>query len=138
LFQGYLHSSQSGRLAIELRRLPSGDDLLHVSAIEQPETRRQIGALIRKLFTMAGDLRAVPMPSQLRVGAPGRGFHGGGSLPMRRQPQGLETDLVGRPAGLRRIHAVDSSIFPSIPATTITLTAMANAHRIGDEWEQYA
>ena len=87
---------------------------------------------------MAGDLRAVPMPSQLRVGAPGRGFHGGGSLPMRRQPQGLETDVFGRPAGLRRIHAVDSSIFPSIPATTITLTAMANAHRIGDEWELYS
>jgi choline dehydrogenase-like flavoprotein len=138
LFQGYLHSSQSGRLTIELRRQSSEDDLLHVSAIEQPETRRQIGALIQKLFTMAGDLRAVPLPSQLRVGAPGRGFHGGGSLPMRRQPQGLETDVFGRPAGLRRIHAVDSSIFPSIPATTITLTAMANAHRIGDEWEQYA
>jgi choline dehydrogenase-like flavoprotein len=33
---------------------------------------------------------------------------------------------------------VDSSIFPSIPATTITLTAMANAHRIGDEWELYS
>jgi choline dehydrogenase-like flavoprotein len=138
LFQGYLHSSQSGHLAIELRRQSSGDDLLHVSAIEQPETRRQISALIRKLFTMVGDLRAVPLPSQLRVGDPGRGFHGGGSLPMRRYPQGLETDVFGRPAGLRRIHAVDSSIFPSIPATTITLTAMANAHRIGDEWELYA
>ena len=138
LFQGYLHSSQSGRLAIELRRQSSGDDLLHVSATEPPETKRQIGAVIRKLFTTAGDLRAVPLPSQLRVGAPGRGFHGGGSLPMRRHPQGLETDVFGRPAGLRRIHAVDSSIFPSIPATTITLTAMANAHRIGDEWKLYA
>ncbi len=112
--------------------------MLHVSATERPETKRQIGAVIRKLFTMAGDLRAVPLPSQLRVGAPGRGFHGGGSLPMRRHPQGLETDVFGRPAGLRRIHAVDSSIFPSISATTITLTAMANAHRIGDEWELYA
>ncbi len=138
LFQGYLHSSQSGRLAIELRRQSSGEDLLHVSAMEQPQTRRQIRALIRKLFTMVGDLRAIPLPSQLRVGAPGRGFHGGGSLPMRQLPQGLETDVFGRPAGLRRIHAVDSSIFPSIPATTITLTAMANAHRIGDEWELYA
>jgi len=138
LFQGYLHSSQSGRLAIELRRQNAGEDLLHVSATEQPETRRQISALIRKLFTMVGDLRAIPLPSQLRVGAPGRGFHGGGSLPMRQNPQGLETDVFGRPAGLRRIHAVDSSIFPSIPATTITLTAMANAHRIGDEWELYA
>ena len=138
LFQGYLHSSQSGRLSIELRRQSSGEDVLHVSATEQPETRRQIGALISKLFTMAGDLRALPLPSLLRVGAPGRGFHGGGSLPMRQHPQGLETDVFGRPAGLRRIHAVDSSIFPSIPATTITLTAMANAHRIGDEWELYA
>ncbi len=138
LFQGYLHSSQSGRLAIELRRQSSGEDLLHVSASEQPQTRRQIHAVIRKLFTMVGELRAVPLLSQLRVGAPGRGFHGGGSLPMRQHPQGLETDVFGRPAGLRRIHAVDSSIFPSIPATTITLAAMANAHRIGDEWELYA
>ena len=138
LFQGYLHSSQSGRISIELRRQSSGEDLLYVSATERPETRRQISAVIRKLFTMAGDLRAVPLPSLLRVGAPGRGFHGGGSLPMRQNPQGLETDVFGRPAGLRRIHAVDSSIFPSIPATTITLTAMANAHRIGDEWELYA
>jgi choline dehydrogenase-like flavoprotein len=138
LFQGYLHSSQSGRLTIELRRQNSGEDLLHISATEQPETKRQISALIRKLFTMAGDFRAVPLPSLLRVGAPGRGFHGGSSLPMRQNPQGLESDLFGRPSGLRRIHAVDSSIFPSIPATTITLTAMANAHRIGDEWELYA
>jgi choline dehydrogenase-like flavoprotein len=138
LFQGYLHSSQSGRLAIELRRQSSGEDLLHVSGTERPETRRQISAIIRKLFTMAGELRALPLPSLLRVGAPGRGFHGGSSLPMRQHPKGLETDVFGRPAGLRRIHAVDSSIFPSIPATTITLTAMANAHRIGDEWELYA
>jgi choline dehydrogenase-like flavoprotein len=138
LFLGYLHSSQSGRLSIELRRLGSGADLLHVSATERPETRKQIGAVIRKLFTLAGELRAVPLPSQLRVGAPGRGFHGGGSLPMRQHPEGMETDVFGRPAGLRRIHAVDSSIFPSIAATTITLTAMANAHRIGDEWELYA
>jgi choline dehydrogenase-like flavoprotein len=26
---------------------------------------------------------------------------------------------------------VDSSVLPSIPATTITFTVMANAHRIG-------
>jgi choline dehydrogenase-like flavoprotein len=138
LFQSYLHSSQSGRLSIELRRQSSGDDLLHVSAAEQPATRQQIQALIRKLFSLAGELWAVPLPSQLRVGSPGRGFHAGGSLPMRLHPEGMETDIFGRPTGLRRIHAVDSSIFPSIAATTITLTAMANAHRIGDEWELYA
>jgi hypothetical protein len=31
---------------------------------------------------------------------------------------------------------VDATIFPSIPATTITLSVMANAHRIG--WEAAA
>jgi choline dehydrogenase-like flavoprotein len=38
--------------------------------------------------------------------------------------------VLGRPAGWRRIHLVDASVFPTIPATTITYTAMANAHRI--------
>jgi len=32
---------------------------------------------------------------------------------------------------MRRIHAIDSTILPSIPATTITYTVMANAYRIG-------
>jgi choline dehydrogenase-like flavoprotein len=57
---------------------------------------------------------------------------------MRDQPREMESDIYGRPAGLTRIHIVDASVFPSIPATTITLTAMANAHRIADELEHYA
>ena len=62
---------------------------------------------------------------------PGGGSHTGGSLPMRRQPSSrFETDLLGRPAGYARVHLVDASIFPSIPATTISLLVMANADRI--------
>jgi choline dehydrogenase-like flavoprotein len=34
------------------------------------------------------------------------------------------------------VHAVDATVLPSIPATTITLTVMANAHRIG--WDSGA
>lgn len=41
-----------------------------------------------------------------------------------------QTDTLGRPAGAGRIHVVDSSCFPSVPGGAITLTAMANAHRI--------
>jgi len=48
----------------------------------------------------------------------------------------FETDTSGRPAGWRRVHAVDATVLPSIPATTITLTVMANAHRIG--WDSGA
>ena len=31
------------------------------------------------------------------------------------------------------IHLVDASVFPTVPATTFTLTIMANAHRIASE-----
>jgi choline dehydrogenase-like flavoprotein len=138
LFQGYLHSAHSPRLQMELRRKGEDDDLLHVSGAERPESRSVLRKLIWKLFKLSGEIGAVPLFPLLRPGAPGRGFHTGGSFPMREQPRGTETDIYGRPSGLSRIHAVDSSIFPSIPATTITLTAMANAHRIADELEQYA
>jgi choline dehydrogenase-like flavoprotein len=50
---------------------------------------------------------------------------------MRENPGEYETDRLGRPGGWERIHVVDSSVFPSIPATTITMSVMANAHRIG-------
>jgi choline dehydrogenase-like flavoprotein len=49
---------------------------------------------------------------------------------MSERPAGLETDLLGRPAEMNRVHLVDSSVFPTVPPTTITLTAMANARRI--------
>jgi choline dehydrogenase-like flavoprotein len=67
----------------------------------------------------------------LRVGQPGRGFHTGGTFPMRSKPGAFETDVLGRPYGFSKVHLVDSSVFPSLPATTITLSVMANAHRIG-------
>jgi choline dehydrogenase-like flavoprotein len=41
--------------------------------------------------------------------------------------------VLGRPVGFERVSAVDAAVLPSIPATTITLTVMANAHRIASE-----
>ncbi len=75
----------------------------------------------------------LPLTPFARVGAPGSSFHCGGTFPMREHPRELETDVLGRPAGLRRVHLVDASVFPSIPATTITFSAMANAHRIATD-----
>jgi hypothetical protein len=75
----------------------------------------------------------MPLPVMLKVAEPGRSFHSGGSFPMSTEPRGFQTDLLGRPPGWERIHAVDATVFPSIPATTITFSAMANAHRIGSE-----
>jgi len=78
-------------------------------------------------------MRAIPMTPAMRVGKPGRGFHTGGTFPMRARPRRLETDTAGRPHGFSRLHVVDASVFPTLPATTITLSVMANAHRIGTE-----
>jgi len=75
----------------------------------------------------------MPLPLMLKVAEPGRSFHSGGSFPMTAEPRGFQTDLLGRLPGWKRVHAIDSTVFPSIPATTITFSAMANAHRIG--WE---
>jgi choline dehydrogenase-like flavoprotein len=78
-------------------------------------------------------LGGIVVPPMLQLAEPGRGFHSGGSFPMRSQPKKFESDSLGRPHGWSRVHAVDASVLPSIPATTVTFSVMANAHRIG--WE---
>ena len=52
---------------------------------------------------------------------------------MSHNPGRFETDTLGRLPGLERVHLIDASVFPSIPATTITLSIMANAHRIAQQ-----
>ena len=64
----------------------------------------------------------------------GQSYHCGGTLPMqKKKTKNLSTDLLGRPKNFKRIHCIDASVLPSIPATTITLSVMANAYRIGSE-----
>jgi len=138
LFQGYLHSAHSPRIRMELRRKPSGEEEMQISGETPTAGDKIVRAVIGKLARSYRGIGALPLSPLLRLSAPGRGFHSGGSFPMRERPQDGETDVFGRPSGLTRIHAVDSSIFPSVPATTITLSAMANAHRIADELELYA
>jgi choline dehydrogenase-like flavoprotein len=132
VLQGYLHSNHSGTIAIELRRDSGGDRLL-VQGHPRTETRRVIRRVLRKLARHATDLGMLPLLPLTKVADPGRGFHTGGTFPMREQPQDLETDDLGRPRGWRRLHVVDSTVLPTIAAPTITYTVMANAHRIG--WE---
>lgn len=59
------------------------------------------------------------------------GYHFGSSFPMCEEPKlPTDTDLLGRPFGWKNVHIVDTSVLPSIPATSIGLLTMANAHRI--------
>ena len=85
------------------------------------------------LSLLGPKLKSLVLLPLLHISQSGQGCHFGGTLPMSASPSGeLETDLLGRPSGWQRTHVVDSSIFPSIPATTIALLAMANARRIAE------
>ncbi len=132
LFQGFVHSDDSSRMAIALRRTAQGEQL-ELTPQVNPQARRVVGKIVRRLLRHSLRLGAVPLPPMLQFAQPGRSFHAGGSFPMQTQPGRLATDTLGRPAGWQRVHAVDATVFPSIAATTITFTAMANAHRIATE-----
>jgi choline dehydrogenase-like flavoprotein len=131
IVQGYLHSDHSARIRLALTRDAQGRERLRLTAQPNEETRRRISRVVRKLLRHSPALGAIPLPPLLQVAEPGRGFHSGGSFPMCAAPGPLESDLWGRPKGWNRVHAVDASVLPSIPATTITFSVMANAHRIG-------
>jgi choline dehydrogenase-like flavoprotein len=128
--QGYLHSDRSRAIRAELRGSDPKAPLELSPAGSNEAVERRVVAMLRRLRAVARPLRAVPLRPLLRVWEPGRGIHVGGSFPMSANPSGLESDLLGRPAGLRRVHVVDSSVFPTVPPTTITYTVMANAQRI--------
>jgi choline dehydrogenase-like flavoprotein len=132
LVQGYLHSSHSGRIVATLKRSGSAD-VLTLKPVVNSATKDRIKLVIRKLRGLMALTSALPVASLVEIGEPGQGFHSGGSFPMTHTPGPGQTDRVGRPHGMARTHIVDSTVFPSIPAPTITLTVMANAYRIGQE-----
>jgi choline dehydrogenase-like flavoprotein len=123
--QGFMHSADSPGLTVACdggRVRVVGDDIAAGAA--------HVRRLVRRLVACGRLLGMVPVPGMLHVEPPGKSNHLGGSLPMRRKPGELETDALGRIPGWSRVHVVDASVFPSFPATTVTFSIMANAHRI--------
>ena len=132
IVQGYLHSDESRTIEMTLKR-DGATDCLHLNALPNPETRRTVKRVVREMLRQSRRLGGIVLPPMLQLAEPGRGFHCGGSFPMRENPQPFESDCLGRPHGWTRVHAVDATVLPGAPATTITFSVMANAHRIG--WE---
>lgn len=129
IIQGFLHSDYSG--SVELSLSQSGKIQLVGKINKQAQKiARQTKKLVERSRHSFG---GVPMPGQIIVPPPGASRHLGASLPMSATPSGNDTNTLGQPVGLSRVHVVDSSVLPSIPASTITYTAMANAARIVDK-----
>jgi choline dehydrogenase-like flavoprotein len=132
IVQGYLHSNESAAIQMTLRR-DGTKDFLQLEPAANSQTAVAVRRVLRELQGQFRALGGFVVPPMLQIAQPGRGFHCGGSLPMRAQPGDFETDTLGRVRGWSRVHVVDASVLPAVPATTITFSVMANAHRIG--WE---
>jgi ferredoxin len=132
LFQGFLHSADSGHLELTVKSTQMSKDEIHVRGVANPVSMgiaKRSQALLRRNLAGFG---VIP-PFNLTMVALGRSFHAGGSFPMGKTNTIYSSDLLGRPSGLSRIHILDASSFPSIPSTTIAYTAMANADRAINE-----
>jgi len=131
IMQGFLHSADSRTFSVELQAGTDGRPRLHLEANKAGPGWAQAVKTGLKLLSHAHRLGGAPILPALQFADPGRSYHSGGGFPMRKNPSEWETDPLGRLPGWDRIHLVDASTFPSIPATTMALNIMANAHRIG-------
>jgi choline dehydrogenase-like flavoprotein len=134
---GYLPSWRSPRLVVRPQSRPASADIadLHISRESAPSGRGQMmRTVLTRLAQAARHLDLYPVIPMLKMAAGGKSYHVGGSFPHSDDAtDGFHSDRLGRVANWKRIHAVDASVFPSVPAMTFTLTIMANAHRIASE-----
>lgn len=130
--QGYLHSNEG--TPVKISAAGRGEDCrLTVRAGDDSATRAAVKRVAAKLTRYSADLGVLPLSFMLKLGLPGEGNHVGGSFPMKKTPAAWQTDSLGRLHGHERVHLIDSSVLPSIPATTFTYAVMANASRIASE-----
>jgi choline dehydrogenase-like flavoprotein len=132
LVKGYLHSEDSSAIRAELEAAGRAP-VLRLRPLPNADARESVRAVVALLREQSGKIGASPVRLGLRLGRPGSGAHVGGSFPMSAAPREFESDRLGRPVPFQRVHVVDASVFPTVPAPTITLTVMANAHRIACE-----
>jgi choline dehydrogenase-like flavoprotein len=137
---GYLPSWASPSIAAEVRSNGNGElPSVHLAAKENPTTKPVLRRVMRQLLTVARPLDLWPVIPSLRLSGPAKSYHFGASFPhVRGRPRrgAFETDTLGRLEEWRRIHLVDGAVMPTVPATTFTLSVMANAHRIASTAER--
>jgi ferredoxin len=134
---GYLPSWNSPRLRVHIGSRCNYLELpdFHISSEAPPSGQSQmLRAVLLRLIRSARILDLYPVIPMLRLSAAGKSYHWGGSFPHTAdQHIVFGSDRLGRVGSWERIHLVDASVFPTVPAMTFGLTVMANAHRIASE-----
>ena len=85
-----------------LRGPPASTDRLQFMSPPSARTKAVLRRVMGKLVRNSMRLGAVPLPMLLNTSPIGRGFHTGGTFPMRERPEGLETDPPAGQPGLER------------------------------------
>lgn len=130
LFVNY-HSDHAGSYDLWLEPAAKGEHAGRLCSVHRKsyppwKVWRASWMRLLSVFTKIGCFPLFPL-ARLNSGA----YHVGGTLPMKSNPSdSLETDILGRLSAWKQVHVVDTSVFPSLPGTTIGLLAMANAYRI--------
>jgi hypothetical protein len=134
---GYLPSWTSPRLKLRARA-PGVDGDLPEIRLSREDPRWHRNAVLRQVLTRvirsARFLDMWPIIPKMMLPAGGKSYHLGSSFPHGApKDTPFSSDSLGRVGPWQRTHLVDASVFPNVPATTFTLTIMANAHRIATE-----
>lgn len=131
---GYLPSWASPDFSLEARPNSAVGQLPHLEVSSRgPGLARNamLREVLKRVLSSARALDLWPVMPMLKLPAPGKSYHWGSIFPHSANAHDrFSSDALGRVAPWRRIHLVDASVFPSVAATTFTLTVMANAHRI--------
>jgi hypothetical protein len=131
IVQGFLHSDESAPITMNVTADPGiATPLLQLRGELQPQVRRKMARVRSKLTSVAGLTGMLPMPFAMELGRPGDGNHIGCTFPMSRSPMGLQSGCARQGRWLTAGSRGGRIRLSTIPATTITFTAMANARRI--------
>jgi choline dehydrogenase-like flavoprotein len=131
---GYVPSWASPQVKVTARSRGAGSlpdlDVDREPASGWPPMLRDLALAMTRAAPALDLWPVLPMTS---VSPAAKSYHFGGAFPHGEARTGMATDRLGRLDRWSNIHLVDASVFPNVPATTFTLTIMANAHRIATE-----
>jgi choline dehydrogenase-like flavoprotein len=129
----YLPAQLSAKVAVRISA-PGKDHIglpiADFTGEPNPRTRTAMRGIGRMLKTHRRAFGWLPLLAMGETVDPGVSNHLASGLPMRQAPGLRDSDRLGRPGGLQRVHVVDGACFSDLPGEHLTYTIMANAARI--------